>query len=317
MFKDNKRYVIFFEGSLEGLSVGAPVKYSGVQIGKVIEISALYEMERNSVEIPVVIELQEDAVRGVKEGRKTLDKLVEQGLRARLDLASLITGQLFVELSMMPDAPNRRVPNTTDYHQIPSVPSLQAGLQQTLSDLVANRPKLAKGLDEMLELLNAMTADGGAETLAQGLKSMAGLVSSLSEPNGPLLQTLDQLPAVMADLRQSIAAVPDLVQHAQRELAAIEGLVGSGNDAAITKSLTDLQATLVATRTLAEQLSLMATQIRPPVVGFAQGGLPELRGLIQDSNRAISEISRTVRDLRQDPARFLLGNPSAEGVRLQ
>ena len=52
------------------------------------------------MEIPVVIELQQDALRGVKEGRKTIDKLVEQGLRARLDLASLITGQLFVELSM-------------------------------------------------------------------------------------------------------------------------------------------------------------------------------------------------------------------------
>ena len=61
----------------------------------------------------------------------------------------------------------------------------------------------------------------------------------------------------------------------------------------------------------------MVSQIRTPVVGFAQGGLPELQGLIQDLDRAVGEVSRTVRDLRQDPARFLLGDPAAQGVKLQ
>ena len=53
------------------------------------------------------------------------------------------------------------------------------------------------------------------------------------------------------------------------------------------------------------------------MVGFAQSGLPELQGLIQDADRAVGEVSRTIRDLRQDPERFLLGDPAAEGVKLQ
>ncbi len=74
--RDAKRYVIFFDGSLEGLSVGAPVKYRGVQVGSVVDIQALYEMERTTVAIPVVIELHDRAVRGIEDGRKTLDVLV-------------------------------------------------------------------------------------------------------------------------------------------------------------------------------------------------------------------------------------------------
>ena len=85
----------------------------------------------------------------------------------------------------------------------------------------------------------------------------------------------------------------------------------------MTKSLTELEATLVATRSFDQQLATILGQARAPVVGFAQGGLPELQGLIQDPDRAVGEVSRTVRDLRQDPTRFLLGDPAAEGVKLQ
>ena len=75
-----------------------------------------------------------------------MEALVEEGLRARLELASLITGQLYVGLNIFPGTPIREAPESTPtIHQIPSVPSLQTGLQQTLSDLIANRPKLLQG----------------------------------------------------------------------------------------------------------------------------------------------------------------------------
>ena len=61
----------------------------------------------------------------------------------------------------------------------------------------------------------------------------------------------------------------------------------------------------------------MLKQVQAPVAGFAQSGLPQLQGLIQDLDRAVGEVSRTVRDLRQNPTRFLLGDPAAEGVRLK
>ena len=145
LFKDVTRYVIYFEGSLEGLGVGAPVKYRGVQIGQVVSITPSFEKQKRSINIPVVIELTRDAVEGVERGGKAMEVLTKEGLRARLELASLITGQLNVGLDIFPGTPIREVSNRTDYRQIRSVPSLQIGLQQSLSDLVAEPRQAGQG----------------------------------------------------------------------------------------------------------------------------------------------------------------------------
>jgi paraquat-inducible protein B len=187
LFKHVTRYVIFFEGSLEGLGLGAPVKYRGVQIGQVVSITPSFGKQERSINIPVVIELTRDAVEGLKGGVETLETLTEEGLRARLELASLITGQLYVGLDIYPGTPIREAPNRTDYPQIPSIPSLQTGVQRALSDLLADQPKLFKGLDQMLELLNTMTADGGAQDMAKGVRSMAQLADLLADPKGPVV----------------------------------------------------------------------------------------------------------------------------------
>jgi paraquat-inducible protein B len=316
LFRDTKRFVIFFTDSLEGLSVGAPVKYRGVQIGSVVDIRPVFREERVAVEIPVVIELDSGSVRGVDPDRPVLERLIAQGLCARLDMVSIITGQLYVQLNMWPGTLARQFPNDTGYPEIPSIPSLQSDLQDMFDGLITNRPKLERGLDQTLELLASMTANGGAANLARGMQAMATLAERLGDPEGPLLQALAQLPRIASEVERSLAAIPVLAQRAEAALATVDGLIG-GADAPAVKALADLQATLVATRALAEQLATMVSQVRPPVVGFAQSGLPELRGLIQDANRMIGEISRTVRDIRQDPARFLLSDPAAQGVRLQ
>jgi paraquat-inducible protein B len=316
LFKHVTRYVIFFEGSLEGLGLGAPVKYRGVQIGQVVSIKPSFGKQERSINIPVVIELTRDAVEGLEGGVETVEALTEEGLRARLELASLITGQLYVGLDIFPGTPIREAPNRTDYPQIPSVPSLQTGVQRALSDLLADRPNLFKGIDQMLELLNTLTADGGAQDMVKGARSMAQLADLLADPKGPVVETIGQLPALMADVRATTAAVPGLVHQADLAMASVGGLVG-GPEAPVMKTLADLQATLVATKKLSEQLTTILGQTRAPLVGFAQSGLPELQGVIQDADRAVGELSRTIRDFRQDPERFLLGDQAAEGVKLQ
>ena len=91
----------------------------------------------------------------------------------------------------------------------------------------------------------------------------------------------------------------------------------AGPDAPVARTLADLQASLADLRQLGDQLSTLVAQTRAPVAAFAQTGLPSLQGLIQDMDRAVSEVSRTVRDLRQNPSQFLLGDPASQGVKLQ
>jgi hypothetical protein len=91
----------------------------------------------------------------------------------------------------------------------------------------------------------------------------------------------------------------------------------TGPEAPVVRTLADLQASLSDLRRLGDDVSTLLAQTRAPVAAFAQTGLPNLQGLIQDMDRAVSEISRTVRDLRQNPSRFFLGDPASEGVKLQ
>lgn len=315
-FRDVARYVIYFDGSLEGLQVGAPVKFRGVPIGQVVSISAVYRDSRKTVDIPVVVEIRRGAVQAADVGGGTMQAMIEKGLRAQLELESLITGQLFVGLDLFPGTPIAVVGNVTNYPEIPSIPSLQDDFQITLNKLVVDAPRLQTGLVQTLDLINAMAGDNNAQELANGLRSMARLATTLAEPDGPLMRALDRIPPLLASLDQAAAGIPEVVTQADRTMTSVADLVG-GPEAPVAKTLRDLEAALLSARKLGDELGGVVVQARAPVVGFAQTGLPELQGLIKDMDRTVGEINRTVRDLRQDPERFLLGDPAAEGVKLQ
>ena len=315
-FRDVARFVIFFDGSMEGLQVGAPVKFRGVQVGQVVSIRPIYREARKMVDIPVVVEIDRGAVQESPGNDDAMAVLIDKGMRAQLELESLITGQLYVGLDFFPGTPIAQVANLTDYPEIPSIPSLQDDLQETLNKLVIDAPRLQMGILQMLDLINAMAENNSAQEIAGGLRSVAKLADTMADPNGPLLKSMSQLPPLLANIDQVTAALPAVVAEAKVTLGSVQGLVG-GPDAALAKTMGDLEATLLALRKLTDQVTTVVGQVRAPVVGFAQQGLPDLQGLIKDLDRTVSEVNRTVRDLRQDPERFLLGDPAAEGVKLQ
>jgi paraquat-inducible protein B len=314
--RDTVRLVVFFNDSLNGLSVGAPVKYRGVKIGEVVAISPAFDPKEGKIDIPVIIELQRNAVAGLGDDDHPRQELIASGLRARLDIDSLITGQLYVGLGMHPDTPVDLAPNTTGYAQIPTIPSLQSGLQQTVMDLISDQPRLEQALQDVVELLNAATANGGAEVVAGTLRDLGTLTARLADPNGPLQKSLDALPGLVADLRRTAAGLPPLLKSTETTMTSVDGLI-TGTKAPVTQTLGEVQGTLVVLRKLSDQLNTLIGQVKAPVAGFAQNGLPNLQGLIDDTDRTVNELSRTLRDLRQNPARFLLGDPAAGGVRLQ
>src|SRR5688572_18652190 len=96
-FSKPERFAVHFDESIHGLDLGSPVKLRGVRIGRVVELNVRYLSERNHSVVAVVCELNRDIItdnRGLKldvSSRAELQKLVDQGLRARLEIQALAT----------------------------------------------------------------------------------------------------------------------------------------------------------------------------------------------------------------------------------
>src|SRR5260221_8187589 len=110
-FKHTEKFVMFFPGSVNGLSIGAPVKFKGVDIGSVTDIRLVMHRDQDvdqQLTIPVYVEtnpskISVDGTRLEMTDPKNLALLIEHGLRAQLQSQSLVTGMLFVQIDFFPE----------------------------------------------------------------------------------------------------------------------------------------------------------------------------------------------------------------------
>ena len=104
-FKKTNKYVLYFDESVKGLSVGAPVLFQGVPVGSVTNIILQADLVKMKTQIPVIIEIEPERWKvrtGERNYRKVAAKLIEMGLRAQLIMQSFITGQLMIQLDFYP-----------------------------------------------------------------------------------------------------------------------------------------------------------------------------------------------------------------------
>src|SRR5271169_4395024 len=151
LFKHEHTYVLYFQSSVNGLHVGAPVKFRGVEIGSVTRIllsltQLEYAVRTNNpglIRMPVLIELDERKI--VSRGGRNLDlddprnlkRLIDAGLRAQLSMESILTGILYVELDMFPTtATNLVLPPNSSFQEIPTRQTEFEQVQQGVGKVV-------------------------------------------------------------------------------------------------------------------------------------------------------------------------------------
>lgn len=196
------RFILFFESDVKGLQVGSPVNFRGVRIGNVESMSITYFKESRQFRIPVIIGIDDARVgiEGVQTGSGVLiglDDLIEQGLRARLNLQSLVTGKLEIELDFHPDTPVRLVNTKSEYREIPTIQSSMERIASALEALPFER--IMKRLSGMLDEIDRMAASGEWERLKTSL-----------------LQTVERLDSVTRQLHQ---VAPKLIDDSNNTLA--------------------------------------------------------------------------------------------------
>ena len=152
-------YVLYFNESLRGLSVGAPVTWFGLPAGEVTDVGLDFDSKsltmRGRVEVVsyperIVARLNRKEVaagerleENVQQRHAFVRTLVERrGLRAQLRSGNLLTGQLFVALDFFPNAPKTKIDWNRDPTEIPVMPSTVTDLEAKVNGIVAKLDKL-------------------------------------------------------------------------------------------------------------------------------------------------------------------------------
>ncbi len=191
-----RAFVMYFKGSLRGLSAGAPVELHGIAVGEVKSVDVEYDPDAASLRFPVVVDVYPQRIRGRKahgtrltsatEGPETvsrvlIDSLVAHGLRAELRSGNLLTGQKYVDLDMHGDAPAE----TVWWKEQPAVfPTVSNGLDEIQDSVGSIARKLNKvPFDKIsVRLLSTM------EALEQTLKSTDQLMRHVDGSLAPQIQ---------------------------------------------------------------------------------------------------------------------------------
>jgi len=265
IFKEKHEFVAFFSGSVKGLSVGSPVLFRGVPVGQVKSIQLLLSGgETDTVWIPVVFEVKSDSVVNVDDMRvedpeKYVQKLIDEGLRAKLIMGSLVTGQLIVMLDFYPDEPAHYFGKVEHIQEIPTTVSDMEKIEEILEGL--NLRDLVEEATDSFELINELlrskNLSRGLEGFSNTMEHTEAMAAKLNEAIDPLV---DSLTTTLAEYEKSGKTLGkparDLVLQAKATLKEFQDVVKDGNamNYKVTTVLDEMATTLRAFRQLAEQL---------------------------------------------------------------
>jgi paraquat-inducible protein B len=245
----------------------------------VIEVDAFQTgLPDNPIQIEVVCEFYGDVIEvpeDVANPCEGLDQeeaaalLIEQGIRARMMSASLLTGQKYIELDFMPDEPARLAGVSRRYPEIPTTPTAMEKLGERLDDLMN---KLAEvPLDKVVEnvqmairaareILESEDLKGFFEGANQGAAEIEPTLAEARKTLKSARQVLENLgketDGLGDDVSQTLAALRARLERLDDTFAALEATLRGADDARVdaTETLIELERALKAFRNLAEYI---------------------------------------------------------------
>jgi paraquat-inducible protein B len=247
LFTPQHLFVLYFSSDVNGLKVGAPVKFRGVEIGSVTAILLSLGTPRQNEKarraadqyrIPVIIDLETEKL--IKRGAAaSLDdpaqvaQAIKRGLRAQLNVESLVTGLLYVDLDFLPDTPaNFYMGADSPYPEIPTVPTRLEQAATMLSKMMAQLEKI--NFDELIRsltsssiaiatLANSPKIQNAIDSLNLAARSMGQASASVNR----LAASLDREIGPMGnDLRLTTEQVRATLKQTQETLAAVQMMLG-------------------------------------------------------------------------------------------
>jgi phospholipid/cholesterol/gamma-HCH transport system substrate-binding protein len=262
-----QRYEIYFPGSVSGLTAGSPVRYLGVDVGKVVRIM-LDPQQRKTVQ--VIADIDSTAP-------------IDDRTRASLSLQG-VTGLLFVDLEQDPKAESTGV--LAQGQRYPIIRSRRSDFDVLLSNL----PELTTHLVELADHFNQIFSDANVRSLKATLEN-ARLAS-------------ERLPDTVREAQQLLVEVRRTAQEVQGTVAELRGLIteGSPDLEATFANIRQISDNLAKTTT---RLNNFVAENEPGYSRFSKQSLPEFEQLLRESRQAVRDFRDLSRSLKQNPAQLI------------
>lgn len=222
---NGKTLVMYFEESINGLNVGSPVVFKGVQIGKVAAIDLIANADNLEFSIPVYVKMEQK--KNIQDGEfesgaDMLDELIRKGLRARLTTQSYLTGLLMIELEMLPETPVQlhHIGHNDDVLEIPTVLSPIGELSKGFQDL-----PLRASVEEFNKFFRTLNAE--LPVILPQLRQTADNLNKIVAANrGASAETLNNFNRTLSNVSEAAKSMRNLTDYLERHPEAL--LKGKG-----------------------------------------------------------------------------------------
>jgi len=276
--KDYTRYEVYFEGSVSGLERGAPVRYLGVGVGRVYDMSI---DPRDPSRVQVLVDIDSSA----PVSDRTIAELSLQG----------VTGLLYMDLIQDPSG-TRRLNAPVPSERYPVIRSARSSFDVLLASL----PDVVGLASDVAERASRVLSD-------KNIASVSNALASIDKATATLPQTMQDVHVLVTDLRSAASEIQSAAVQANKVL-----------DTAGPEIITSMHRVRAVAENLAnasQRLDQLVEENRQDVRSFTREGLPELERFLREARSAAREFRDLSRSLREDPSQIIY-QPPQQGVEI-
>lgn len=273
-----ERYEIYFTGSVSGLDRGSPVRFLGVDVGRVRRLSI---DKTDPTRVHVVVEVDESAP-------------ISAATRANLGLQG-VTGLLYVNLKEQADV-DRSAP-LREGLEYPVIESVESDFDAFLASL----PELMGRANTLLERFGRLVSDENLTGVADTIKSLRDTMATMPQTSKDVQQLVVELRATVAEIHAASESLRAMTDEARPEVkVALKRMADSAN------SLADASM----------RVDRFTKQSEVQLGNFTEQGLFELERLVRETRQAAREFRDLSRSLQENPSQILY-EPPESGVEIK
>lgn len=294
---DRDTYIVYFTGSVTGLQIATPVRYSGISVGQVREVGI---DARNPRRVRVLVDLLPGT------------PVVEDSV-ATLEVAG-ITGGVFIQIAAGMSNQLLTAPADEPYPVIPSRPPA------TIGSVVASLPDLLEEATVLLQGAQGFLSEENQRAVTEILVSVQAIAESVADNRDAIATTLQRTNTLLANVDDLVVEVQDDVTDL---LANANDLLETA-DTEVQRLAAEFAATAQQIRTMSQSFAGTAqaftgliTETQPGVSDFTNVGLEELTLTLGELRLLAQNLSRIILQMEQrGTANFLLGDTD-QGVEVE